>query len=251
MRQSMRYIVPISITARTHADGQRSKSSSLCKSLLCALLLTQHTIVPRFLDPASPLDFRKRKAERHSGAKLLNRMAVHDGMAKADVEAEVILHLPDRTDEARHGSRLTDFLFVEEFGDRSDLPLRGPLDDASHKDVGMIVARELGDDVSVHRSPIPALGYDRAEARTETTVCVKARQQRPEFDCNARSTGVLEAPFSQHVLEKCADAVDARVFVRICQRELSLTLKHEFPVFCKAIIEDRKRRDQRRLGALA
>src|SRR5262245_21476773 len=178
-------------------------------------------------------------------------MAVHDGMAKADVEAEVILHLPDRTDEAGHRSRLPDFLFVEEFRDWSDLPLRGPLDDASYNDVGMIVAREFGDDVAVQRSPIPALRYDRAVASTETTDGVKARQERPEFDRNARSTGVLETSFSQHVLEKCPDAVDARVFVRICQRELSLTLKHEFPVFCKAIIEDRKRRDQRRLRALA
>src|SRR5215475_5118362 len=172
-------------------DNDRSHHLYI-RALLCALLLTQHKIVPWFLDPAPPLDLRKRKAERHSGAKLFDWMAVHDAMAKADVEAEVILHLPDRTDEAGHRSRLPDFLFVEEFRDWSDLPLRGPLDDASHKDVGMIVAREFGDDVSVHRSPIPALRYDRAEARTETAVGVKARQQRPEFDRNARSTGVLE-----------------------------------------------------------
>src|SRR5215470_7664150 len=109
-----------------------------------------------FLHPASPFDFRKSKTERHSGANLLDRMPVHDGMAKAHVEAQVILHLPDRTDQAGQGSRLSDFIFVEEFGDRPYLPLRGPLNDAAEKEVGVLSARELGDDVGVHRSPIPA-----------------------------------------------------------------------------------------------
>jgi hypothetical protein len=53
-----------------------------------------------FLRPAPPLDFRKSKAERHASANLLDRMPIHNGMAKAYVEAQVILHLPDRTDQA-------------------------------------------------------------------------------------------------------------------------------------------------------
>src|SRR5215831_19928700 len=158
-------------------------------------------------------------------------MPIHHGMAIADVEAEVILHLPNRADQAGDGPRLTDFLFVKKLGDGPYLPLRGPLDDAAHKDVGVIVACEFGDDVAVYRSPVPALGYDRAEARTETAVRVKARQQRSEFDCNTRPTGVLEAPLPQYTLEKCPDAIDAGAFVGIRQRKLSLTLKHEFPVF--------------------
>src|SRR5262249_18171499 len=114
-------------------------------------------------------------------------MPVHDGMAKAHVEAQVILHLPDRTDQAGQGSRLSDFIFVEEFGDRPYLPLGRPLDDAAEKEVGVLIAREFRDDVGVHGSPIPALGYDRPEARTEAIVRMDARKQRPEFDSNARS----------------------------------------------------------------
>src|SRR3984893_7241060 len=101
-----------------------------------------------------------------------------------------------------------------------------------------MVAREFGNDIGVHRSPIPALGYDRAETSPETAVCTDARQQRPEFDRNARASGVLEAPLPQHVLEKRPDAIDARAFVGIRQRKLPLALEHEFPVFFEAIIED-------------
>src|SRR5260221_2601441 len=156
-------------------------------------------------------------------------MPIHDGMTKADVEAEVIPHLPDGTDQAGYGSRLSDFLFVEEFGDRPYLPLRGSLDDSTKKVVGAMIARELRNDVGVSRSPIPALGHDRAEPCSEPAVCTDARQQRPEFDRNARASGVLEAPLPQHVLEKCPDAIDARAFVGIRQRKLPLALEHEFP----------------------
>src|SRR6266478_177165 len=149
-------------------------------------------------------------------------MPIHDGMAKADVEAEVILHLPNGTNQARDGSRLSDLLFVEKLRDRPYLPLRWPLDDAAQKEVGAIVTRELGDDVGVYRSPVPALRHDRAEARTETTVRVKARQQRPEFDRDARSAGALKAPLPQYALEKCPDAINARAFVGIRQGKLSL-----------------------------
>src|ERR1700732_1713899 len=108
-------------------------------------------------------------------------MPIHDGMAKAHVEAEVILPLPDRTDQAGSGSRLSDFLFVKELRDRPYLPFRGPLDDAPQEEVGVLVARELGNDIGVNRSPIPALGHDCAEAGAEPAVCPDTRQQRPEL----------------------------------------------------------------------
>src|SRR6266852_156628 len=129
-------------------------------------------------------------------------MSIHDGMTKAHVEAEIVLHLPDRTDQAGYDSQLSDPFFVKELGDRPHLPLRGPLDNATQEEVGAAVAREFGDDVGVHRPPVPALRHDRAEARTETTGGADARQQRPQFDCNARPAGVLEAPLPQYTLEK-------------------------------------------------
>src|SRR5262249_40045215 len=163
--------------------------------------------------------------------KLFDWTPIHDGMAKSHVKAEVILHLPDRANQAGDRSRLTDLLFVEEFGDRPYLPLGGPLDDAAYKEIGMLIARQFSNDVGVYGSPVPALRNDSTEARAETTVGAHAPQQRPEFDRDARSAGILEAALPQHVLEKCPDAVDAGAFVGIGQRELSLALKHEFPIF--------------------
>src|SRR5215471_14598136 len=112
-----------------------------------------------------------------------------------------------------------------------------------------MIACKLGDDVGVHRSPVPPLRHDRAEARTETAVCGDTRQQRPEFDRYARSTGVLEASLLQHVLEKCSDTIDTGAFIGI-QRELPLTLKNKFPVLYDPVIEDHEGRDQRRLPIL-
>src|SRR5262252_4028459 len=112
-----------------------------------------------------------------------------------------------------------------------------------------MIARKLGDDVGVHRSPVPALRHDGAEARAETAVCGDAWQQRPEFDRYARSAGVLEAPLPQYTLEKRPDAIDAGAFIGI-ERKLSLTLKHELPVLYDTVIEDHKGRDQRRLSVL-
>src|SRR5689334_23556794 len=133
-------------------------------------------------------------------------------MAKADIEAEVILHLPDRANQAGYGSNLSDLVFVKKLGNRPYLPLRGPLDDAAHKEIGMLIARQLSNDIGVYGSPVPALRNDGTEARAETTVGAHTRQQRPEFDRDARPAGVLEATLPQHVLEKCPDAIDAGAF---------------------------------------
>src|SRR6266478_5342450 len=100
---------------------------------------------------------------------LITRMVI------AHIEAEIVLHVPDRTDQARYGSRLSDLLFVKELGDRPHLPLRGPLDDATQEEVGAAVTREFGDNVGVHRPPVPALRHDRAETRAETAVGPDAR----------------------------------------------------------------------------
>src|SRR5215831_14778670 len=104
-----------------------------------------------------------------------------------------------------------------------------------------MVTRKLGDDIGVHRSPVPALGNDGPEARTETVVCGDTRQQRPEFDRNARPAGVLEAPLPQYTLEKCPDAISTGTFIGI-QRKLSLTLKYQLPLLYDTVSEDHEGR---------
>ena len=83
-----------------HNDNDRSHHLYVRALLGACLFADTAPIRAEFLDAASSLDFRKREAEGHSGAKLFNRTPVHDGMAESDVEAEVILHLPNRADQA-------------------------------------------------------------------------------------------------------------------------------------------------------
>src|SRR5215813_10349396 len=105
-----------------------------------------------------------------------------------------------------------------------------------------MVAREFSNDVGMRRSPVPALGYDRAETAPKTTVCTDAWQQWSEFYRNAWAACILKASLPQHMLEKCADAIDAGAFIGI-QRKLPLTLKYEFPVLYDTVIEDHEGRD--------
>src|SRR5215470_9369734 len=109
-------------------------------------------------------------------------------MPEAHIEAEIVLDLPDGADQSGDSPRLPDFLLVEEFGDRPYLPLHGALDDAANKVIEVLVTRKLGHNVGVHRSPVPALRHDCAKAGTETAIRIDARQQRPEFDCDARAS---------------------------------------------------------------
>src|SRR5258707_7652764 len=63
---------PIIAAARTHARDNDRSHHLYVRALLRSLLFTQHPIAPRFLHPASPLDFRKGEAETHSNSKLFN-----------------------------------------------------------------------------------------------------------------------------------------------------------------------------------
>src|SRR5215831_5420341 len=56
----------------------------------------------------------QREADGEAGADLAHRMAVGERLAEADVEAELVVDLPDRADEARDRARGVDLVLVEE-----------------------------------------------------------------------------------------------------------------------------------------
>jgi hypothetical protein len=87
-----KYINPLATNARRTTE---SKSSSAYKVSPSVIVPMQNREDLR--STFAPLKFRKGETERHTGAKLFDGMSIHDGMAKAHVEAEVILHLPYRT----------------------------------------------------------------------------------------------------------------------------------------------------------
>src|SRR5262249_54628026 len=102
----------------------------------------------------------QREADREASADLAHRMAADQRPAEAGVEAELVVDLPDRADQARDGARDADLVLDEHLRHRPHLPLDRPLDDRAEKDVRVVVARERGLAVEMDRSPVEALRDD-------------------------------------------------------------------------------------------
>src|SRR5262249_35407791 len=110
---------------------------------------------------------RQREADREAGADLAHRVAAGARLAEADVEAEVVVGLPDRADEPRGRGRRADLGLVEELGDRAHLPGDRSLDDRADEEVRIVVARARGGAVEMDGAPVEALRHDAGEARAE------------------------------------------------------------------------------------
>src|SRR6266496_3798732 len=76
---------------------------------------------------------RQRKAEAQSSPHLVDGMAVRPAVTHADIERKVVANLPDQSNEAGYGFRLSEFVLIEHLGDRSHGPLRWSLDDHAKK----------------------------------------------------------------------------------------------------------------------
>ena len=88
-------------------------------------------------------------------------MTIRDGVPDADIERQVLPHLPDHSDQAGYSSELPELLLVEEFGDGADLPIVGAFNDHAGKCVGMLVSGQGDGTVEVNGAPIPALRGNR------------------------------------------------------------------------------------------
>jgi hypothetical protein len=78
-------------------------------------------------------------------------------MSKADVEREIVFHLPYRANESRECTCPAEFFFVEKFSNRPDHPLVRSLQDNPREKIWMLVARERTCDIQVGRAPVPSL----------------------------------------------------------------------------------------------
>src|SRR5258708_30111703 len=71
---------------------------------------------------------RQRKAECEAGQNFIRVTAVGQGMPQPNIEAEFVIDLPYRADEARYGVRCAELVLVEDLRDRPHFPLRWPFD---------------------------------------------------------------------------------------------------------------------------
>src|SRR6266702_4578253 len=142
------------------------------------------------------MGFRPRRKHRESDRKtspnLVDRMAVRKGVSNADVEGQVLLYLPDQSDQAGHRFRFAKFLLVKDLRHRTHRPLRRPLDDHACKEIGALFTSQLCDSVQVNGSPVPALRYDTGDTRAKLGRPAAVGQQHAELSCNAKTVFLLK-----------------------------------------------------------
>src|SRR5262249_42335040 len=146
----------------------------------------------------------QRKADREAGTDLAHRMAAGERLTETDVEAELVVNLPDRPDQTRDRAGHADLVLYEELGDRSHLPLDRSFDDRAEEEVGVVIARQRGLAVEIDRAPVVALRNDAGNARAQLVAAVAVGQQQPELGRDARPGLVLQDTLAQHVLEERA-----------------------------------------------
>src|SRR5437660_12592181 len=105
-----------------------------------------------------------RESDGHTCTELVDRMTVRQSVTDAEIEGQVLAHLPDQSGEAGHGFRLAKLLLVEKLCDWAHRPLRRPFDDHACEEVSAMFTGQLGDSIQVDCYPVPPLGDDPGDA---------------------------------------------------------------------------------------
>ena len=108
--------------------------------------------------------------------------------------------------------------------------------------LAMLIAGEVGLDIEMRGSPVPALRDDAGPAKPDAGIGVDTGQQRSEFGCDADAGSTLENAWLDHVFEERSGGGEAaRAAGR--QRCLDLALQNRFPTFGEAVVVDYLRRN--------
>ena len=89
-------------------------------------------------------------------------------MAKTDVEAQIILDLPNRPAQCGNRARFSDLVLVEHLDNWPHWPFDGALDDGTQEQIGMLVAREGRGQIEMNGAPFPALGDESPPSLHQT-----------------------------------------------------------------------------------
>src|SRR5215475_3850437 len=107
--------------------------------------MLRHTIVPN------------RKSKREPGSQLIHRSAVRERVAYADIECQIVLSLPNQSNQARDCPELSEFPLVEGFGDGPHRPFRWPFENGAEKYIAVVLPRQGSGCVQMNGTPLPAL----------------------------------------------------------------------------------------------
>src|SRR5712671_3130721 len=147
---------------------------------------------------------RDAKREGYPGADLTRRLVIDARSAQAEIDGNIVLHLPDRPDQSRAGLKLADIALMEEFGDGPNDPFMRALDDGIDKQIGMPSLGERSCAIDVHRSPAPSLRDDAGKARAGSVLFINPGQQDAELLWDAGPLLLVKAVFAKAAFHKGA-----------------------------------------------
>src|SRR6266550_1991843 len=136
-------------------------------------------------------------------------MIVDARAAHGEVDRDIVLNLPDRSDEGRAGPKQANIALIEDFGGRPHDPISRALNDRVEKVVGVLLPSERSGGIEVYRSPAPPLRGDAGKTNAGAALVMDPRQQDTEFGCDAGPGFLLQAALAQHAFEKSAVANQA------------------------------------------
>ncbi len=108
-----------------------------------------------------------------------------------DVEAEIIAHAIDQSDQAAECLLLSELVLVEDLGDGANRPRIWPFHDGIEKEIAMMIAGERGLGIQEDGAPIPALRDDAGEACADAGIAGAVRKQDAKFSRNVWARLIL------------------------------------------------------------
>jgi hypothetical protein len=141
------------------------------------------------------------ESEGHPSADLTHGVVIDMRSPQAEVDCDIVLHLPDRPDQRGTGAKQANLAFVKDFGDGPHHPVVRTLDDGVQKIIGVLLAGKLDLSIEVHRRPVPALRDDAGKDCSSPMFVIDSRQQEAEFGCDTGPELLLQAALAQHTFE--------------------------------------------------
>src|SRR5947207_1392445 len=142
------------------------------------------------------------KGEGHAGTDLARTAIVDAGAAHPEVDRDIVLDLPDRSNEGRAYSKQANIALVENLGNRPHDPVARTLDNRVEKIIRVLLPGERNLCIEMHCSPIPSLRDDPGKACPGAMLVIDPGQQNAEFGRNTGSGLLLQTALAQHAFEK-------------------------------------------------
>src|SRR6185369_9558293 len=133
-------------------------------------------------------------------ANLLVRAAIYPGVAEADIQGEMILHLPYRAQKYRSFFFGAEGALIIDFGDRTHRPVIRTFDNQARESSQPLITCQLGGDIEMDAAPVPAPAGDAGPFQARAVVGVNSGKKERGFCSQAPTFLLLQAALLQNAL---------------------------------------------------